>query len=53
MDQDSMSSGLKNLCTMLTADGTEFNRRAMGGNGFGGGSGLIQLNNDYYFIQTH
>ncbi|OQD89950.1 hypothetical protein PENANT_c002G11048 [Penicillium antarcticum] len=43
----SMSSGLKSLCTMLAADGIESCRRAMGGHGFGGGSGLIQLNNDY------
>lgn len=43
----SMSSGLKSLCTMLAADGIETCRRAMGGHGFGGGSGLIQLNNDY------
>ncbi|KAL4783289.1 hypothetical protein BJX76DRAFT_368525 [Aspergillus varians] len=43
----SMSSGLKSLCTTLTADGIETCRRALGGHGFGGGSGLIQLNNDY------
>lgn len=43
----SMSSGLKSLCTMLVADGIETCRRALGGHGFGGGSGLIQLNNDY------
>lgn len=43
----SMSSGLKSLCTMLAADGVETCRRALGGHGFGGGSGLIQLNNDY------
>lgn len=43
----SMSSGLKSLCTMLAADGIETCRRALGGHGFGGGSGLIQLNNDY------
>lgn len=43
----SMSSGLKSLCTTLTADGIETCRRAMGGHGFGGGSGLIQVNNDY------
>lgn len=46
-DMHSMSSGLKSLCTMLAADGIETCRRAMGGHGFGGGSGLIQLNNDY------
>lgn len=43
----SMSSGLKSLCTMLAADGIETCRRALGGHGFGGGSGLIQINNDY------
>ncbi|KAJ5539722.1 hypothetical protein N7513_008054 [Penicillium frequentans] len=43
----SMSSGLKSLCTMLAADGVETCRRALGGHGFGGGSGLIELNNDY------
>lgn len=43
----SLSSGLKSLCTAMTADGIEVCRRAMGGHGFGGGSGLIQLNNDY------
>ncbi|KAL4945271.1 hypothetical protein BDV06DRAFT_231432 [Aspergillus oleicola] len=43
----SMSSGLKSLCTTLAADGIETCRRAMGGHGYGGGSGLIQLNNDY------
>lgn len=46
-DLHSMSSGLKSLCTMTTADGIEVCRRALGGHGFGGGSGLIQLNNDY------
>ncbi|KAJ5516266.1 hypothetical protein N7527_007826 [Penicillium freii] len=43
----SMSSGLKSLCTILATDGIETCRRAMGGHGFGGGSGLIQVNNDY------
>ena len=43
----SLSSGLKSLCTTMTADGIEVCRRSMGGHGFGGGSGLIQLNNDY------
>ncbi|KAF2471715.1 acyl-CoA oxidase [Lindgomyces ingoldianus] len=43
----SASSGLKSLCTMLTADGIETCRRAMGGHGFGGGSGLIGMNADY------
>ncbi|KAL2067352.1 hypothetical protein VTL71DRAFT_1777 [Oculimacula yallundae] len=46
-DLHSTSSGLKSLCTTLTADGIETCRRALGGQGFGGGSGLIQLNNDY------
>ena len=41
------SSGLKSLCTELAADSIETCRRAMGGHGFGGGSGFIQLNNDY------
>lgn len=43
----SISSGLKSLCTTLVADGIETCRRAMGGHGFGGGSGMVQLNNDY------
>ncbi|KAF1928514.1 acyl-CoA oxidase [Didymella exigua CBS 183.55] len=43
----SASSGLKSLCTTLAADGIEICRRAMGGHGFGGGSGLIGLNSDY------
>ncbi|KAL4951772.1 hypothetical protein BDW69DRAFT_201250 [Aspergillus filifer] len=43
----SMSSGLKSLCTTLAADGVETCRRALGGHGYGGGSGLVQLNNDY------
>lgn len=41
------SSGLKSLCTILAADGIETCRRSMGGHGFGGGSGMIPLNNDY------
>ena len=40
----STSSGLKSLCTMYAADGIEICRRAMGGHGFGGGSGLVQIN---------
>jgi acyl-CoA oxidase len=32
---------------MLAADGIETCRRARGGHGYGGGSGLVQLNNDY------
>ncbi|KAF2736446.1 acyl-CoA oxidase [Polyplosphaeria fusca] len=43
----SASSGLKSLCTMLAADGIETCRRAMGGHGFGGGSGLVGINADY------
>ncbi|RMZ90015.1 hypothetical protein DV736_g2761, partial [Chaetothyriales sp. CBS 134916] len=41
------SSGLKSRCTMLAADGIETCRRSMGGHGFGGGSGMIALNNEY------
>lgn len=41
------SSGLKSCCTMIAADGIEVCRRALGGHGFGGGSGIIPLNNDY------
>ncbi|KAF2491208.1 acyl-CoA oxidase [Lophium mytilinum] len=43
----SASSGLKSLCTTLAADGIETCRRAMGGHGFGGGSGLVGINADY------
>ncbi|KAF2441755.1 acyl-CoA oxidase [Karstenula rhodostoma CBS 690.94] len=43
----SASSGLKSLCTTIAADGIETCRRAMGGHGFGGGSGLVGLNPDY------
>lgn len=46
-DLHSTSSGLKSLCTNLTADGIETCRRALGGHGFGGGSGLVQIKNDY------
>lgn len=42
-----MSSGLKSLCTDLAAGGIEICRRAMGGHGYGGYSGLVQLNADY------
>lgn len=41
------SAGLKSLATDLAANSVETCRRAMGGHGFGGGTGLIQLNNDY------
>jgi acyl-CoA oxidase len=40
------SSGLKAACTLLVADGNETCRRALGGHGFGGGSGMIPLNTD-------
>lgn len=43
-----LSSGLKSLCTTLAADGIEVGRRALGGHGFGAGSGLIAVNNDYH-----
>ena len=43
----STSAGLKSLATDLAANGIEICRRAMGGHGFGGGTGLIQLNADY------
>ena len=46
-DMHSTSTGLKSLCTMLAADGIETCRRACGGHGFGGGTGLIPLNNEY------
>lgn len=40
------SSGLKAACTLMVADGSEVCRRALGGHGFGGGSGMIPLNTD-------
>jgi len=46
-EMHSTSSGLKSLCTTLAADGIEVCRRACGGHGFGGGTGLIALNNEY------
>ncbi|KAG0650551.1 Peroxisomal acyl-coenzyme A oxidase 1 [Hyphodiscus hymeniophilus] len=46
-DLHSTSSGLKSLCTGLAADGIETCRRALGGHGYGGGSGLVQLSHDY------
>ncbi|OCT44470.1 Peroxisomal acyl-coenzyme A oxidase 1 [Cladophialophora carrionii] len=46
-DLHSMSSGLKSLCTDLAANGIETCRRALGGHGYGGYSGLKQLNDDY------
>lgn len=42
----SASSGLKSLCTTYAANGIETCRRAMGGHGFGGGSGLVGINNE-------
>lgn len=47
IDLHSLSSGLKSLSSDLAAGGIEICRRAMGGHGFGGGSGLVQLNADY------
>ncbi|KAL4888858.1 acyl-CoA dehydrogenase/oxidase C-terminal [Aspergillus ambiguus] len=47
IDLHSLSSGLKSLCSDLAAGGIEICRRSMGGHGFGGGSGLVQLNADY------
>lgn len=41
------SSGLKACCTLLVADGNETCRRALGGHGFGGGSGLVSLVTDH------
>ena len=43
----STSAGLKSLATDLAANGIETCRRSMGGHGFGGGTGLVQLNADY------
>ncbi|KIW06482.1 uncharacterized protein PV09_02918 [Verruconis gallopava] len=43
----STSAGLKSLATELSANGIEICRRAMGGHGFGGATGLISLNNDW------
>jgi acyl-CoA oxidase len=40
------SSGLKACCTLLVAEGSETCRKALGGHGFGGGSGLIPLVTD-------
>lgn len=47
IDLHSLSSGLKSLGSELAADGIETCRRSMGGHGYGGGSGLVQLNADY------
>lgn len=43
----STSAGLKGLATDLSANGIEICRRAMGGHGFGGATGLISINNDW------
>ncbi|TKA71347.1 hypothetical protein B0A55_05124 [Friedmanniomyces simplex] len=43
----STSAGLKSLATELAANGIETCRRAMGGHGYSGGTGLVQLNADY------
>jgi acyl-CoA oxidase len=43
----STSAGLKSLTTELAANGIETCRRAMGGDGYGGGTGVVQLNADY------
>jgi acyl-CoA oxidase len=40
------SSGLKSACTLITADGSEVCRRALGGHGFSAASGMIPLNTD-------
>ena len=46
-DLHSLSSGLKSLSTELATGGMEVCRRAMGGHGFGGASGLVAINSDY------
>lgn len=46
-DMHALSSGLKSLSTELAANGIEVCRRAMGGHGFGGASGLVAMNADY------
>lgn len=43
----SASSGLKSLSTDITNNGIETCRRAMGGHGYGSGSGLVGLQADY------
>lgn len=47
IDLHSLSSGLKSLASELAANGIETCRRSMGGHGYGGGTGLVQLNADY------
>ena len=41
------SSGLKACCTLLVADGNEVCRRALGGHGFAGASGMIPITTDH------
>ncbi|KPI40545.1 Peroxisomal acyl-coenzyme A oxidase 1 [Cyphellophora attinorum] len=41
------SSGLKSCCTLLVADGNEVCRRALGGHGFAGASGMIPITTDH------
>ncbi|OAR02537.1 hypothetical protein LLEC1_02439 [Akanthomyces lecanii] len=43
----SNSSGLKSLSTEITNGGIETCRRAMGGHGYGSGSGLVEMQKDY------
>lgn len=43
----SNSSGLKSLSTEITNAGIETCRRAMGGHGYGSGSGLVEMQKDY------
>lgn len=46
-DLHALSSGLKSLSTELATEGMETCRRAMGGHGYGGASGLVSMNADY------
>lgn len=48
----STSAGLKSIATELSANGIETCRRAMGGHGFHGGTGLVQLNADWHSKPT-
>jgi acyl-CoA oxidase len=43
----STSAGLKSLATELSANGIETCRRAMGGHGYSGATGLVQINADW------
>lgn len=47
IDLHSLSSGLKSLSSELAAGGVETCRRAMGGHGYGGGTGLVTMGADY------